>query len=239
MDRHSGRRRGHMTYPDDDASRAMLMILTSIDPADEAEFDLWYNREHLGERVAIPGFISARRYRGDDRAIWAHLALYETDSLDVFRSAPYRAALAAQSEWSRRMLPRFVNPQRNVVRLVDRVGSGFGASVSLLALRPTVSQTVFAESVVDKARRLFDDTPDLVSVSLWQSDPDLSRPVAEYAVVDTSPVAPGDWFVLLDWATPGRSALTDAAVAALLSEAPALRIGDYLFRNSLAATDLS
>ena len=33
-----------------------------IDPSDEADFNRWYDREHLEERVAIDGFLEARRY---------------------------------------------------------------------------------------------------------------------------------------------------------------------------------
>jgi hypothetical protein len=40
----------------------MLLTSMDIDPADEAEFNRWYDREHLEERVAIDGFLEARRY---------------------------------------------------------------------------------------------------------------------------------------------------------------------------------
>ena len=40
----------------------MLLTSMDIDPADEAEFNRWYDREHLDERVAIEGFLEARRY---------------------------------------------------------------------------------------------------------------------------------------------------------------------------------
>ena len=40
----------------------MLLTSMDIDAAHEAEFNRWYNREHLEERVAIDGFLEARRY---------------------------------------------------------------------------------------------------------------------------------------------------------------------------------
>ena len=42
--------------------KAMLLTSMDIDPSDDAEFNRWYDREHLEERVAIPGFLEARRY---------------------------------------------------------------------------------------------------------------------------------------------------------------------------------
>ena len=44
------------------AGKGMLLTSMDIDASDEAEFNRWYDREHLEERVAIPGFLEARRY---------------------------------------------------------------------------------------------------------------------------------------------------------------------------------
>jgi hypothetical protein len=44
------------------AGKGMLLTSMNIDPAHEAEFNRWYDREHLEERVAIDGFLEARRY---------------------------------------------------------------------------------------------------------------------------------------------------------------------------------
>lgn len=225
--------------PRNEASpRALLMILTSIGRDDEEEFNRWYDREHLQERVSVPGFLSARRYAAGGAASWAHLALYETEGLDVFRSDAYLKKLAAQSDWSRRMLPRFVNPQRNVTGLVGRVGDGFGAAVDLVAFRPSDAPEGLAERFKHEGRELLEAAPDLVSASLWRSDPGLSRPVAEYAAADASPVGSDAWFLMLDWATAEGSRPADALLGALGVE-PDLHIGRFHFRNSVAANDLS
>ena len=44
------------------AGKGMLLTSMNIGASDEAEFNRWYDREHLEERVAIPGFLEARRY---------------------------------------------------------------------------------------------------------------------------------------------------------------------------------
>jgi hypothetical protein len=48
------------------AGKGMLLTSMNIDPSDEAEFNRWYDREHLEERVAIEGFLEARRYIADE-----------------------------------------------------------------------------------------------------------------------------------------------------------------------------
>jgi hypothetical protein len=41
------------------AGKGMLLTSMDIDPSDEADFNRWYDREHLEERVAIDGFLEA------------------------------------------------------------------------------------------------------------------------------------------------------------------------------------
>ncbi len=92
----------------------LLLFMTDIDPKLEDEFNRWYEDEHLGERMAIPGFITARRFQALDGSP-KYLALYELESPDVLQSAAYRHAVGAgKSAWTRRMESIFINGRRNV-----------------------------------------------------------------------------------------------------------------------------
>jgi hypothetical protein len=54
----------------------LLMAWMDIDAAYEDEFNHWYNEEHIGRLLAVPGFLSAARYvalRGAPK----YLAMYE------------------------------------------------------------------------------------------------------------------------------------------------------------------
>ena len=44
----------------------VLVVTMEMDEADEAEFNDWYNEQHLPERMAIPGYVSARRFKLED-----------------------------------------------------------------------------------------------------------------------------------------------------------------------------
>src|SRR3569833_4674772 len=85
------------------AGQGMLLTSMDIDPSDEADFNRWYDREHLEERVAIAVFIEARRYVAE-QASPKYLALYSTETIDVLDSEAYRARLADQTEWSKATL---------------------------------------------------------------------------------------------------------------------------------------
>ncbi|MEM6463844.1 MAG: hypothetical protein AAF724_18205 [Pseudomonadota bacterium] len=86
------------------------------------EIRRWHNCEHMLERVSLPGFLRGRRYRGNGTAA-TFLMYYETDTAEVLGSAPYRAALDAPSDWTRRALPHFTNPARNIYALAASAGN--------------------------------------------------------------------------------------------------------------------
>ncbi len=50
-------------------------------PEREDEYNRWYNEVHLGEVVALPGFVSARRFEPVD-ADGPYVAIYEIESDD-------------------------------------------------------------------------------------------------------------------------------------------------------------
>src|SRR5580704_9349873 len=97
------------------AGKGMLLTSMDIDPSDEAYFNRWYDREHLLERVAIDGFLEARRYVAHDGKP-KYLCLYSTATFEVLDSSAYRAALASQNDWSVRTMARFENMIRAVAR---------------------------------------------------------------------------------------------------------------------------
>jgi len=94
--------------------RGLLLFMTDVDPKLEDEFNRWYEDEHLAERMAIPGFITARRFQALEGSP-KYLALYELESPDVLQSAPYRHFVGAgKTAWTKRMESIFINGRRNV-----------------------------------------------------------------------------------------------------------------------------
>jgi hypothetical protein len=94
--------------------RGLLLFMTDVDPALEDEFNRWYEEEHLPERRAMPGFLSARRFRAIEGGP-KYLALYDLESPAVLQSPPYlRISGANKSPWTLRMESMFTNARRNV-----------------------------------------------------------------------------------------------------------------------------
>jgi hypothetical protein len=70
------------------AKGIMLVESDPADPGREDEYNEWYRATHLPEVLAIPGFVSARRYRvrEEDRARSTkpgYLAVYELEADDL------------------------------------------------------------------------------------------------------------------------------------------------------------
>src|SRR5205814_6530334 len=117
------------------AGKGMLLTSMDIDPSPEADFNRWYAREHLVERVAIDGFLEARRYvahRGSPK----YLCLYSTETFEVLDSPAYRAALMNPTDWSKTNLARFKNMIRTIARITISRGEGRGAALGVIRLRP-------------------------------------------------------------------------------------------------------
>jgi hypothetical protein len=176
------------------AGKGMLLTSMDIDPSDEAEFNRWYDREHLEERVAIDGFLEARRYVAHEGSP-KYLSLYSTESFDVLDGPLYRNALANQTDWSRTNIARFKNMIRAVARITISRGRGRGAALGILRLRPSAGgEDRLRASLRDKLDP--EQLDGIISMHLIESDPTLSKPITD----DPSAPNPGarDWFVLID-----------------------------------------
>jgi antibiotic biosynthesis monooxygenase (ABM) superfamily enzyme len=82
----------------------LLVNAMSVAPEHEAEFNEWYNTEHVPALAAVPGTLSARRYRGTG-ADRRYVALYHLASPEVQASAAWKDA--ANTSWTERMRPHF------------------------------------------------------------------------------------------------------------------------------------
>ncbi len=100
-------------------SRALLHFTTDIDPAMECEFHRWYEDEHIPERMAVPGFQRALRFRAISGGP-KFLALYDIESPDVLRSDAYLRLIGPdKSAWTRRLESMFINARRSVYVLIS------------------------------------------------------------------------------------------------------------------------
>jgi hypothetical protein len=129
----------------------LLMVWTDVPADKEADFNRWYNEEHLAERLSVPGFLSAARYeavKGGPK----HLAVYEVESAAVLESPAYKKVAENPTPWTKRVSPQHIGTNfiRNVYtmihpRAVTPAIAGAGMAPALQLGRMDVPREVDAE----------------------------------------------------------------------------------------------
>lgn len=155
-----------MTIP-----HGMLFVATHIAAEDEADFNLWYDHEHVAERVAIPGFLSGTRYQALS-AERRYLGLYETESLDTFTGTDYFAAFTRQTAWSVNNLDKMVNPMRRVCAISHQHGQGTGSHLAVLTLQASMER-----AALQQWQSGVQQTPGYIASRLLTPDVTLSTPL--------------------------------------------------------------
>ncbi|USU18877.1 DUF4286 family protein [Paraburkholderia fungorum] len=134
----------------------MLFVASDIKVEDEADFNAWYDREHIEERVRMDGVISAARYTAVSGRP-KYLGLYWAESISVFSSPAYAHAFQNQTEWSQRTLPKMVAPTRRIGEVSASVGQGSGAYVATLSLSIPEDHQALTDRCAEVGARLSED----------------------------------------------------------------------------------
>jgi hypothetical protein len=96
-----------------ESAGGFLLNAMNCVPEAEAEFNEWYNTEHIPMLSAVPGVIMARRFRATS-ANRKYVALYHLESPEVQATPAWKSA--ANTPWTEKMRPHF----RDHLRLVCR-----------------------------------------------------------------------------------------------------------------------
>ena len=112
----------------------LLMVWADVPADKEAEFNRWYNEEHVAERMSVPGFLNAARYeavKGGPK----HLAVYELESPSVLDSPAYKKVQANPTPWTKRCSPEVIGTTfiRNVYTMIHPRALDATAAASDLA----------------------------------------------------------------------------------------------------------
>jgi hypothetical protein len=105
----------------------ILAIFNDCRPGREAEFEEWFQGEHLPERLAVPGFLFGRRHQAISGAS-GYFNFYLVESPAVLTSKPYLARLDNPTPMTKTVMSDiFINMNRTVCRRTVRQGDFRGA----------------------------------------------------------------------------------------------------------------
>src|SRR6185436_2635761 len=112
-----------------DTLPGILAIFNNVASGREAEFEEWFQHEHLAERIAVPGFLLGRRHEavsGQPR----FFNFYLVQSVEVLNSAAYLGRLDTPTPMTRVIMSEvFKDMIRTVCHRVYRLGAMRGTGV--------------------------------------------------------------------------------------------------------------
>jgi len=145
----------------------VLAIWNGIAASAEDEFVDWHVREHIPERVGLPGFLRGRRYVAVD-GFPKYFNFYETAGPGVLSSDAYQARLNAPTEWTRRVVTHFTDTSRTACEVAASFGRGEGALIDTIRLSASNDPTTFKAAVAEKILRPVAGEPGIVGAYLLQ-----------------------------------------------------------------------
>ncbi len=110
------------------AGTGVVAIWHDLLPEAKDDFYEWHNREHMPERVSIPGFRRGRRYVAIS-GVPEFFNLYEADTPEVLGGKDYLDRLNAPTQWTERVVPSFRNVARSICRVAFTSGVGSGGVI--------------------------------------------------------------------------------------------------------------
>jgi hypothetical protein len=100
-----------------DFGKAVIAMTGDTEPGWRNEYHRWYDQEHLVERMAVKGFLGARRYVNIKGQGPRELTLYELESAEVLEKPEYKRLFNPPSDWSQR-ISQHIKLQRGVFKNV-------------------------------------------------------------------------------------------------------------------------
>jgi hypothetical protein len=168
------------------------------DIQDEADYNEWHSKEHMLERVAVPGFRRGFRYvamAGSPR----YLNLYEVDDLATLTAKPYLDRLQDPTPWTRRVLPNVRNNSRTLCRVIaSHGGVGICGSFLTAQLAPRRGRADALRAwLVDEILPQLVTRPGIIGAHLLEGDQAASRTGTEEKRLRGAADAIADWVVLV------------------------------------------
>jgi hypothetical protein len=216
----------------------MLVVFSEVKARDERDFNEWYNREHIDERINLPGFHRARRYVAV-RASPKYLATYECDSVGDLATPGYLQLLANQTPWTQAVMARFTRFHRLALRTQVDLAHGVGGAVACVRFVPDPRRrkslsTWLQETVLPRVIA----RPGLLGAFAAETDLEVTNAPLQEKSMDHPKADEAEWVVMIEGADAASAGAAARALFKLATLKPfgvavAPTIGTYrlLFGN--------
>ncbi len=151
----------------------ILAIWNDCRAGREAEFEAWFQGEHLLERLAVPGFLFGRRHQAIPGSP-GYFNFYVVESPDVLTSKPYLERLDNPTPMTKKIMSEvFINMNRTVCHQTLRRGGFRGA----YAVTARFNETPDSGALMSLAETLVQDAG-VASAEIWTAVDPAGQPVS-------------------------------------------------------------
>lgn len=212
--------------------KAAVAIWQDPPPEARAEYFEWHNREHMLERVGVPGFLRGRRYRALNGQP-EFFTLYEAESFGVLTGPDYTGRLDNPTPWTRRVAPLLRNNVRSLCNVALSLGPGVGGLIMTWRYDVARGREAEQRGLLEGRLRAAAERQGIVGAHLCLGDVAASSvQTAEKKTRPTQALTPG-WVVMVEGAgdrTALESACAELLPAAALLQAGALELASGLYQ---------
>lgn len=214
--------------------KGMLLTLTDVSARDERDYNEWYNREHIDDRVNLPGFHRGRRYAAVNGAP-KYLAVYECDTVAILGTPNYLQTLDHQTPWSQRVMARFTYFTRLTLRIQVDQTHGAGAALATVRFVPDPHRRkALVQWLSEQALPKLIARPGVLGAAAGENDLEVVHAALQDKSMDHPRADESEWVVLIEGSdvaavgTAARSLFTQTRRKSFGIEAAAT-IGTYRF----------
>src|SRR5215510_16619808 len=222
--------------------KGLLAIWNGITDSAEAEFVRWHIREHIPERVGLPGFLRGRRYvahRGHPK----YFNFYETETPQTLESAAYRARLNAPTPWTQAVVKEFRDTSRTICEVVVSLGRGEGAWIQAIQFGAVRDGGAFSRIVASTLTKDIFELDGIVGVHFVRGVEGHGNTPTTESNLRNQPDAKCEWILLIEAAENSFLEALQAGPCsneALRRLSPGVTVdqGIYRFQYGLSRTEL-
>lgn len=208
-------------------------------PALQAEFEDWHAHEHFPERLGLPGFLRASRWKSTETAE-GYFVLYELARYETLTSPAYRERLDNPTPWSVKMMPHHRGMVRSQTRVLESFGALLGGALRTIRLSPAPGREQALRSALGETLARLAREPAIAGCHLLQTATPAMAPTREQELRGGDAAA--DWILLAAGFDP--DALQAAAAVPLaaqrlqeLGARPGTQAACFRLRQAAVAAD--
>ncbi len=166
--------------------KGVLLNWGGVLPNHDLDYNLWHSLEHMPERMCLKGFLRAFRCVGlkgtNDKD--KYFMMYDVKSIDILSSKQYLNRLNNPTDWTSKILSKYVYPSRAICEVIKTKSLTNGLSGFFVTIR-YLSQNNHIKNFYNISYEIMNEYG-ILSIHCFQSDKRISLLKTKEKVIRSS-----------------------------------------------------